>query len=365
MVAVKFRLVGKSLLSYARSILAVSAVVLMATAGQARGAHTLVVSQTRINGFAQDGKFIAWTAGAHHGFPCGTGVTIRNLETGRQRRFALRPTPCFFGVVLGGRHALVGTPPTICGNCVGITVWTASLGGHLAELETFAETPGDEGGHRLTGIAGDRRVLALSWVNYSMVDDDCNPTCSWNATAGRVKRVMDGAQVLVPGIPPAARLAVGAGRIATAPAPASWQDQNIIRPAEKGPVDIVDADTGAPVASVSPAGTVEELALSSHSLAVLLERADGTHAIERYGIPSGSMLSSTPVGGAAQDLDLAKKWIVYRVWRRIKLIDDGGDRHLLKITPHRPFDVSIEGTRVAWAENGGGRHRIRAVMVPN
>jgi hypothetical protein len=344
-------------------VLAVS--VLVVAAGPAVGAHTLAVSQARIDGFAQDGRFIAWTAGAQHGFPCGIGVSIRNLETGRGRTFTPRFNPCFFGLALGGRHALVETPPTTCGNCYGATVWTASLGGRLAELETFAEDPGDFAGHRLTGMAGDRRVLALSWVNYLIADENCNPTCIWNSTAGRVNRVIDGKEVRVPGTPPPARLAVGAGRIATAPAPASWQDQNIIRPVEDGPVNVVDADTGTPVVAVSPTGTVQALALSSDSLAVLVERADGTHAIERYAVPTGTMLASTNVSGEARDLDVDGKWIVYRVWRRIKLIDEGGDRHLLLVAPHRPLDVSIEGNRVAWAENGGGRHRLRAATVPD
>ena len=42
-----------------------------------------------------------------------------------------------------------------------------------------------------------------------------------------------------------------------------------------------------------------------------------------------------------------------------------GARHLLLVAPHRPFDVSIEGNRVAWAENGGGRHRVRAATAPD
>lgn len=343
-----------------------ASISLVAAAGPAYGAHTLAVSQTRIDGFAQDGRFIAWSAGTMNGFPCGRRVTIRNLATGRQRTFTSRFTPCFFSLALGGKHALATTPPTICGNCYGTTIWTASLGGHLAELETFAQAP-DGGGHQLTGIAGDRRVLALSWVGYRLVNEDCNPACMWEVTGGRVNRVVDDRnQVRVPGVAPAAVLAVGAGRVATAPAVASWQgDDTSTRPDEDGPVNVVDADTGSPVVTVSPTGTVQDLALSSDSLAVLVESADGTHAIERYAIPAGTLMSSTSVSGQARDLDVVGKWwIVYRVWRRIKLIDQVGARHLLLVAPHRPIDVSIEGGRVAWAENGGGRHRVRAAFTP-
>jgi hypothetical protein len=228
--------------------------------------------------------------------------------------------------------------------------------------ETFAE---QEGGHQLTGIAGDRRVLALSWVGYRLAND-CSPSCMWEVTGGRVNRIVDGKKIRVPGVAPAAVLAAGAGRLATAPAVASWQgDDSSTRPAEDGPVNVVDADTGAPVVTVSPTGTVQDLALSSDSLAVLVKKADGTHAIERYAVPAGTMMSSTSVGGQARDLDVAGKWIVYQVWRRINLIDPLGDRQLLLMAPHRPLDVSIEGNRVAWAENGGGRHRVRAATVPD
>ena len=343
--------------------LAVS-ILLVVAAGPAAGAQTIAVSQTRINGFAQDRRFIAWTPNVTRTrFPCGAGVTFHNLESGRQRSFRLHPTPCFFGLALGGRHALATTPPTPCGNCFGATVWTASPGGGLAELETFAEL---EGGHQLTGIAGDRRVLALSWVGYTLVDEDCNPACMWEVTGGRVNRVVDGQQVRVPGVAPAAELAVGAGRLATAPAVSSWQgSDSSTRPAEDGPVSVVEADTGAPVVTVSPTGTVQDLALSSDSLAVLVERADGTHAIERYAIPAGTLMTSTSVSGQARDLDaVGKWWIVYRVWRRIKLIDQVGARHLLLVAPHRPIGLSIEGGFVSWAENGGGQHRVRAAFTP-
>jgi hypothetical protein len=349
----------------ALALLALAAsILLVAAARPAYGAHTLVVSQTRIDGFAQDGRFIAWSAGTVHHFPCGRVVTIRNLVTGRQRTFTPRFTPCFFRLALGGWHALVTSSPTQCGNCYGATVWTASLGGHLAELETFAEAP-DGGGHQLTGIAGDRRVLALAWVGYRLANE-CSPSCLWEVTGGRVNRIVDGKQVRVPGVPPAAVLAVGAGRLATAPAAASWQgDTSTTRPAEDGPVNVVEADTGAPVVTVSPTGTVQALALSSDSLAVLLERADGTHAIERYAVPAGTLIASTPVNAAARDLDVDGEWIVYRVWRQIRLLDSAGSKHLLLRAPHPPTDASIEGDRVAWAENGAGTHRIRAARVPD
>jgi hypothetical protein len=120
--------------------------------------------------------------------------------------------------------------------------------------------------------------------------------------------------------------------------------------------------------SVSPTGTVRALALSASDLAVLVEHADGSLVIERYMIPDGTLLTSTTVNDhTAPDIDVAGDWIVYHVGRRIRLIDLAGVAHTLVSTAKAdatPIDVSIEGRRVAWAQNGRGLHRIRALLAP-
>ena len=154
--------------------------------------------------------------------------------------------------------------------------WTAALGGRLSELGTFAQSP-EGGGRRVTGMAGDKRLLAFSHLRYRLENEDCHP-CVWNVTGGRVTRVVKGGeQVSVPGVAPAALLAAGAGRLATAPALDPWEEAAKFfpspRPAEDGPVNVVNAKTGDPVMTVSPTGTVRALALSADALAVLVEGA--------------------------------------------------------------------------------------------
>jgi hypothetical protein len=356
-----------------RAILAaLMGALVLATASAAGAARTLARSPTWIQAFAQDGKFISWIPRVPSAkLPCGEAIVIRNLETGRQRSFMPQFTPCFsrLGLALGGRRALGLSAPTTCGNCVGATVWTAALGGHLAELGTFAQSP-DGGGQRVTGMAGDQRLLAFSHIRYRLENEDCHP-CLWNVTGGRVTRVAKGGtQASVPGVKPAVLLAAGAGRLASAPALDPWEEAANVspspRPAEDGPVDVVNAKTGDPVMTVSPTGTVRALALSADALAVLVQAAPhGQQRIERYAIPDGTMLASTRVRPrGVHALDIAGKWIAYSAFHRIKLIDQLGHKQLLFFASHRPIDVSIEGDRVAWAENGSGRHRIRAASVP-
>ena len=365
-------MVMKGMLARRAILAALVGALFLATASAAEATRTLARSPTWIQAFAQDGKFISWIPRVPPAkLPCGEAIVIRNLETERQRSFTPRFSPCFsrLGLALGGRRALALSAPTTCGNCVGTTVWTAALGGRLAELGTFAQSP-EGGGRRVTGMAGDKRLLAFSHVRYRLENEDCHP-CLWNVTGGRVTRVVKGGQQeSVPGVAPAALLAAGAGRLATAPALDPWEEAAKFvpspRPAEDGPVNVVNAKTGDPIMTVSPTGTVRALALSADALAVLVQAAPhGQQRIERYAIPDGTLLTSTQVRPrGVHALDIAGKWIVYSAFHRIKLIDPLGHKQLLVRPAHRPIDVSIEGNRVAWAENGSGRHRIRAASVP-
>jgi hypothetical protein len=117
--------------------------------------------------------------------------------------------------------------------------------------------------------------------------------------------------------------------------------------------------------SVAPEGTARALAVSARALAVLVRRADAGAAIVRYAIPEGTLLSATPVSAAAADeLDIAGNWIVYHSRRQIHLVGRRGGDRLLAIAIGRPIGVSIEGRRVAWAENAAGLHRIRTATAP-
>jgi hypothetical protein len=344
----------------AAAIVVVFAALIVA-APEAVATRTLVSSPTRIVAFAQDDRFVAWTVGRGGRF-CSRGrAFIRNLESGRQRSFAPRFDPgCLGGIVVDRGRALWAGAPISCGICFGATLYTASLATRHAIVREFIEVP-QSGGAALTGVAGDGGLLAYSWVGYAPTND-CEPTCAWAVTRGRVIRGVVN-RVRLPGS--AAVLAAGAGRLAFAPARRTWQGSVTIRPVRNGPVRVVNARTGDPVMVVSPTGIVRTLALSRRALAVFVRRADGSRVIERYAIPSGRLLAATAVADdASRTLDIAYKWIVYRVGHQIRIVDARGSDHLLVRPTARPIGVSIEGRRVAWAENKAGRHRIRALLAP-
>jgi hypothetical protein len=345
--------------------------IVLAVAPAAPAARTLVVTPTPIDAFAQDGPYLAWTARAPNSMisRCGR-IYIRSLVTGRQRSLGARTAPACPGfLALGRKRALWTGDPGFCGNCVPARVLTASLDDpRVVSLGTFSHLAG---GTQLTGFAADWRLHVFSWVRYEFVEEpgSClfEPVpCKWDVTGGRAVQVLGRERRQVPGVASPALLAAGGGRIAVAKTDDPWQGPEDPQPAENGAVEVLAPRTGALVMSVSPTGSAYALALSRGALALLLKRTDGSYVIERYTVPAGTLLASTTVSARAAfgRLDIAHKWIVYSAGRQIRIVGPlGGDRLLLR-APTFPIGVSIEGRRVAWAENNRGRHRIRAILAP-
>ncbi len=130
------------------------------------------------------------------------------------------------------------------------------------------------------------------------------------------------------------------------------------------PVEIRDADTGKVTAHVVPRGTPEAVALSTHILATLERSALGLR-IAWYNPANGTPLGSVPVPkGTSDELSTSDQLIVFRVGRSIRAVsvDSHGVRVLAKAAAS-PIGMSVEGSRVAWAENVKGRGRIRALFV--
>jgi hypothetical protein len=296
---------------------------------------------------------------------------IQSLPTATHRSFGTRTAPvCGGRLALGRNRALWTADAGLCGNCqYSARVFTAALDNpRVVALATVVA--GWSSGTHFTGLAADWRLLAFSRVRYNQVETDPScleepVPCIFEALGGSVTRVVGRDSNPVPGVGPPAVLAVGGGRIAVAPSADRWEGATDVLPAEDGPVHVVNPTTGTTLATVFPTGTVRELALSGDALAVLVERTDGTLVIERYALPAGTLLASTTVNErTAAGIDIGGKWIVYRVSRRIRLIGPGGASRPLIRTNHTPIGLSIEGRRVAWATNGAGLHRIRAVLAP-
>jgi hypothetical protein len=162
-------------------------------------------------------------------------------------------------------------------------------------------------------------------------------------------RVVAGRSVRVPGVPPAARLAVGGGRIAVDVA-SDHDGQNLVR---AGRIEVRDAASGRRNATIATTGNVLELALSRDVLAVLVRR-DGRKTIERYAPRSGRLLGRTPVYGNSHGLVVSERRVVFLSGRSIRQVGRG----VVATARTQPVAVAIEGSSVVWAETPGRTGRI-------
>jgi hypothetical protein len=170
----------------------------------------------------------------------------------------------------------------------------------------------------------------------------------------------------VSGPPPIAVLAVSDGRVALAEAAASYEGNELPRPAQNGAVEVRGLEDGELIARVFPAGTVRALALSGARLAVLVEATDASKSIEVYVVPGGELLSSASIGPDAEPvLGIAGRRLVYQVGRDVHLVDaDSGSDELLWHAVRSPVGLSIEGRRVAWAQSSERTGSVVAVTLP-
>src|SRR5207245_5727501 len=118
------------------------------------------------------------------------------------------------------------------------------------------------------------------------------------------------------------------------------------------PIQVVDAADGHVVASVQPQGTPIAIALSTHVLAAL-ERTPLGPRLAWYAPSTGSPSGSVPVSIATSpELTVSDRLAVFHVGRSIRAVEIASGRVKTLITSAvPPIDLSVEGTRVAWAEN--------------
>ena len=98
---------------------------------------------------------------------------------------------------------------------------------------------------------------------------------------------------------------------------------------------------------------------------MLVERSDGTRVLERYAPnwQGGAVIGTTAVPrGTAPGLSVSKAGIVYRVGKSVYLLGPGKPKLVWKASG-TPIGLSIEGKRIAWAENVKGRGRIVALTL--
>jgi hypothetical protein len=224
----------------------------------------------------------------------------------------------------------------------------------------------------LGGLAGGDGTLVYSVAQVQYKDQvACLSTpnapgaCDFEVSGGGIYRVVGRRQpVLVHGAPPAIEVAASGTDVAyIAASGANAAGQPLSSP--DVPVEVRDARTGTLVASVTPPGTPLAIALSGNVLA-LLSRSPGGLELNWYDVRTGdSSGSATPPAQTAPELSVGATAIVFRVGRSIRAADIGtGLVHTLATASSTPIGLSAAGNRVAWAENIGGRGRIRALTLP-
>ncbi|HUK95080.1 MAG TPA: hypothetical protein VLU96_08515 [Gaiellaceae bacterium] len=264
------------------------------------------------------------------------------------------------------------------GNNPETSLWTSSLGDVPIQIDLFVGSSGDPGGLFLAGVAGDGPMLL-----YGATSEGCYPP-PWppapcptlEARGGVVTVTGQYEQPPISGIPAPVMIAFAAhnpqsgqisqGLLAVAPAASPLVSDlgNVPRVAENGPVQVYwFLNKTVLLSSVAPRGTVMAIALSFAELAVLVQRADGTKAIERYDPHGGTLIGTTSVPKAtASELSTNSAGTVYRVGRKIYLLAGGAPKLVWKAAG-TPIGLSIESKRIAWAVDLKGRGRVVALTL--
>lgn len=325
-----------------------------------------------IEGFAQDGSMLAWFAPGkgrcnevHLLSLDGAGVTLPDQSAG-QRNVTCRWTVTGpIRLALAGTYALWGLheqAPVAYDYVVG-------AGGHDRRERRFREIAhADNGsGYWLGGLAGDGSTLVYSVVAVSYANQlGClsGGSCAKRVSGGGVYRVVGRRDLRIAGIGPALDVAASGTRVAYIPASSKVDPDGHPLASATLPVEVREAATGGFVSRVDPVGVPEQVALSSGVLAVL-ERTQGGALVEWFD-PSrgGNRLGVVSVPDTATDLSTSDQLIAFRVGRSLRVIDIAtGTVRTLATAASTPIGLSLEGSRLAWAENVDGRGRIRALFL--
>ncbi len=341
-----------------------SAFLATSLVGAAPTPSTLLSTQAPMRAFAQDGGRVAWASQCK--------VRIRTLTA--RKTFVVGGaglrSVCFeddsWRLALGGTRALWGGYYKTQSNNRYGAVLTGAIGAKPRKVWDLEQVERSWGGF-LTSISGDGPTLAYANVYVRQMNGPDCPPCFYRVTGQPVRRVSTG-QAIVPKARPAVAIAADAGRVAVVPADPR-DTENRIRPRAltNGPVEVRDALTGSLVSTFAPKGTVTAIALSG-GIAAVIVRDQIAPRIERYSVTTGALVEVLPLFPlAADELGLSGSKLVFRIGREIYAFDTATRAQVRATAAGTPIGLSIEGNRVAWAENlrsGGKLHgRIRALTL--
>ncbi|HXY80819.1 MAG TPA: hypothetical protein VEH55_05575 [Gaiellaceae bacterium] len=330
-----------------------------------------------ISAFAQDGRLLAW-------FTPSTGacnqVTMLDLGDGTHIGLPSKTTQnvtCRWVVVPPVRLALAGTNALWTLREAAPLPFDYVLGAGFRDPKErrFQEVAhaGSGAGLWLGGIAGDEDTLvyAVTSVDYvnevtCLSDPTAAGACAMKIVGGGVYRVVGRQQPqLVPGTTAAMQVAASGSAVAYV-STATVGPHGTPEASAEMPIDVRDAASGTLLARVEPQGTPIAIALTPHLLATLEQTPLGLR-LAWYDLATSTLSGSVPVPTTASPvISASDRLIVFEVGRSIRGVNPTSHRvSTLTRAGSTPVGLSIEGSRVAWAENIKGRGRIRSLTVPS
>lgn len=355
-----------------------AAIVVQAAVAAPRPETLYTSPKGPISAFAQDGHVLAWFARGTKG--CNTVWVVDLTSTEqvplpKQTAGSLNVT-CQWDAVPPVRLAVDGKTTT--------ALWTlrevaplrfdyligASFTNRLERrFQEIAHSPRGAG-LWLGGIAAGGGALVYSVTSVDFADEVAclsNPkkphACALRVgNGGGVYRVTGRKTHLIPGTEPGGmQVALANGKVAYVRATSVKSDGTPLSGAE---IDIRSVKDGKVVTEISPRATPTALALSP-SVLVTLERRSSVLRLNWYDATTGKPVGSTPVpANTSEDLSASTRTIVFHVGRSIRAVDLKTRK--VSTVAHAaaaPIGLSIEGTRIAWAENLNGKGRIRALRL--
>jgi hypothetical protein len=362
-------------------VLAAAAAVAAAishTAHAERQPQTLwILAHSRIAAFAQDGRTIGWVASGIA--PKCNVVHLQSLAYGVGYDLPsqdARNVTCRFiwgkrqpvQLALAGGDALWSLPqdaPIAVDYLLG-----AGVGASARAERRFLEIAHTRNGvgQWLGGVAGDGDTLAYTVTSVDFADEaGClagdKAKCTLVKAGGGVYVVRGRQPAFVPATGPAVDIATSAGAIAYVPT-GGLERSGRPRPSADLPISVVSTSTGAQISSVVPQGVPLAIALTPSVLATLERTPLGTR-LAWYDRTSGRIRGSLPVPNAtAPALTANDQLIVFHVGRSLRAAYVASHRtRLLARAAATPVGLSLEGSRLAWAENLPGRSRVQVLYV--
>lgn len=331
----------------------VAALVATGSAGATPPPRTVVSVPGVIRSFALGAGRVAWIETTWE-------LRIRRFATGRTT--TIRYTNQYDEAGGDPYLAFAGSRPLWLGDrgMADITdrVFTTDTAGAVRVLTKVVYADVGDGSY-VTGPAGDPAGGTFGVVVLRDRDPSSGCSCRFAVTGG-VWVVGSGAARRVPGLPPPRALARAGDRLLLAPAAATSRSAAPYADGT-GIVEVRALPDGALVASFTPGGEIEALALTPR-FAFVVVRSAGRATIEVHDPQTGALVRSLRVAargrmdlpGFPPQVAAAGRFVVFHAEKSVSVLDGASGRVVtLARTRGRVTGVAATGTTVAWAEQYG------------